>query len=114
MFRKLIDQAVPVSEDERRQCLHQLEPAKNRFFNMRIPGSLMSDDDIREGMFRSAASKDLQRSMEIREKAIEAFARYNAEESVKRAARARGRAPTVRVPSVSQATSKKKRCQGKH
>lgn len=112
MLRKMIDETVPISEDEWMQCLHHLEATKNTMFNrsgyspaqrqlgqnVRIPGSLMSDDDIDEAMFRSAASKDMQRSMEIREKAMEAFARYSAEESVKKASRARGRATCTLLP----------------
>ena len=112
MLRKMVDETVPISEDEWMQCLHHLEATKNRMFNrsgyspaqrqlgqnVRIPGSLMSDDDIDEAMFRSAASKDMQRSMEIREKAMEAFARYSAEESVKKASRARGRATCTLLP----------------
>ena len=112
IFEKLRDQVGPINEDEWMQCLHQVEATKNRMFhrsgfspaqrqlgqNVRIPGSLMSDDDIEAKMLRGAASTDVRRALEIRDAALEAFARHNTQEGMKKATRARGRTTNTFTP----------------
>ena len=49
-------------------------------------------------MLRGAASSDVQRALEIRDAALEAFARYNAHEGMKKATRARGRTTNTFTP----------------
>ena len=105
MLKRVVDQVSPTSYEEWVTCVYEVESAKNRMFNrsgfsptqrqigmnVRIPGSLASDDQFDVVTQRSTASSDLQRLMSIREAAQEAFLKHSTQEAVKRAEQARPR-----------------------
>ena len=105
MLKRVVDQVSPTSYDEWVTCVYEVESAKNRMFNrsgfspaqrqigmnVRIPGSLGSDDQYDAVTQRSTASSDIQRLMSVREAAQEAFLKHSIQEAVKRAEQGRPR-----------------------
>lgn len=105
MLKKVVEQIGPSNYDEWVTCVYEVESAKNRMFNrsgyspaqrqigmnVRIPGSMASDDPFDAVSQRSTASADIQRLLSIREAAQEAFVKHATQESIKRASRARPR-----------------------
>ena len=105
MLKKVVEQSGPSNYDEWVTCVYEVESAKNRMFNrsgfspaqrqigmnVRIPGSLSSDDPFDAVTQRSTASADIQKLLNIREAAQEAFIKHTTHESIKRAERGRPR-----------------------
>ena len=102
---KMLDQVGPVSYEEWVGCVYEVEAAKNRLFNrsgyspaqrqigmnVRIPGSLASDDPYDAALMRSSAGSEVQRMLQLRDAAMEAFLRHSSKEVIKRAEKARPR-----------------------
>ena len=59
--------------------------------NVRIPGSLGSDDPYDAALMRSTAGSEVQRMLQLRDAAMEAFLRHSSKEVVRRATKARPR-----------------------
>ena len=105
VLEKVVDQVVPTSAVEWRACIYAVEFAKNRLFNksgfspaqrqlgsnLRLPGSLTGEDEFDAVTQRSTASAEVQRRLQMKEVAMEAFLRHSATEAVRRASRARSR-----------------------
>ena len=93
VLSKLKDQMNPGDREEWVQCLNAVEAAKNRMFNrsgfspsqrqlgqnIRLPGSLMSDDRLEACLVCGGASNEMQRSLRIREVAMEEFVKSRKE-----------------------------------
>ena len=93
---QMLDQVGPITQEE---------AAKNRLFNrsgyspaqrqigmnVRIPGSLGSDDPYDAALMRSTAGSEVQRMLQLRDAAMEAFLRHSSKEVVRRATKARPR-----------------------
>lgn len=105
MLQKVLDQTSPTTREEWCSCVFEVEKAKNRLYNrsgyspaqrqigmnIRVPGSLTSDDPYDAVTMRSTATDDLQRLLEIREAALESFVKHTSEEVLRRASKARPR-----------------------
>eukprot|EP00435_Cladocopium_sp_Y103_P053328 s859_g17.t1 len=105
VLEKVLDQVGPVDVEEWKMCVYAVEQAKNRLFNksgfspaqrqlganIRMPGSLASEDPYDAALMRGTASQEMQRTLQIKETAMEAFIRHTTEESIRRAAKARSR-----------------------
>ncbi|CAK9017006.1 Copia protein [Durusdinium trenchii] len=105
IFVKLREDALPTSEDEWKQCIHVLEAAKNRMFNrsgfspaqrqlghnIRLPGSLGSDDPCDPALMLGAAGGGIQRLLEMRHLAMQAFIKHTTNVALQKATHARGR-----------------------
>ena len=100
-FIKAGNQVGLTTQAEWDECLRSVEAAKNRLFhpsgfspaqrqlgqNLRLPGSLASDDPFEVGLIQGSAG----RTLEIRQAALESFLRYSTEASAKKAAYGRSR-----------------------
>ena len=105
MLQRVLDQTSPTTREEWCSCIFEVEKAKNRLYNrsgyspaqrqigmnIRIPGSLSSDDPYDAVLMRSTATGDIQRLLEIRESAMESFIKHSSTEVIRRAGRARPR-----------------------
>ena len=105
VLSKVQDQLNPGDMEEWTQCLNAVEAAKNRLFNrsgfspaqrqigqnLRLPGSLMSDDKLEASLVCGGAPKEMQRSLRTKEAAMEEFIRFSSSESIKKAVRGRNR-----------------------
>ena len=105
MFLRVREQVTPDSREEWESVVHAVEAAKNRLYNrsgfspaqrqlgqnIRIPGSLGSDDPFEGTLIRDGAGKEVQRLIEMREAAMEAFIRQTTVDAIKRAGRAKTR-----------------------
>ena len=88
-----------------RLAVYAVEAAKNRLYNrsgfspaqrqlgcnLRLPGSLGSDDPCDPQLLVHSSSEDMRRSLQIRQSAMEAFLKQTATEVVQRSALARPR-----------------------
>lgn len=104
-FIKAGNQAGISSQAEWEECLRSVEAAKDRLFNrsgyspaqrqlgqnLRLPGSLGSDDPFEVGLIQGSANEEMARTLNIRQAALESFIRYSTEASVRKAAHARTR-----------------------
>ena len=105
VLEKVLQQVGPTDLEEWKMCIYAVEQAKNRLFNksgfspaqrqlganIRMPGSLSSEDQYDMALMRGSASQEMQRTLEIKEAAMEAFIRHTTTESIRRAAKARTR-----------------------
>ena len=110
VLEKVVDQVVPGSLSEWKSCVHAVEFAKNRLFNksgfspaqrqlgsnVRLPGSLTGEDVFDSSLVRDAGGEEVQRRLQMKEVAMEAFIKHSTEEGIRRASRARPRV-TMRV-----------------
>ena len=104
-FIKVMEEILPSSKDEWKTCVYAVEAAKNRLYNrsgfspaqrqlgcnLRLPGSLGSDDPCDPQLLVHCSSEDMRRSLQIRQSAMEAFLKQTATEVVQRSALARPR-----------------------
>ena len=104
-FIKVMEEILPSSKDEWKTCVYAVEAAKNRLYNrsgfspaqrqlgcnLRLPGSLGSDDPCDPQLLVHSSSEDMRRSLQIRQSAMEAFLKQTATEVVQRSALARPR-----------------------
>ncbi|CAL1154344.1 unnamed protein product [Cladocopium goreaui] len=107
IFDKVKEDVVPASDLEWRQCIHAVEAAKNRLFNrsgfspaqrqfgynMRLPASLGSDDEFDPAIVLNSAGMEMQRLLEIKHKAMEAFIKQTTSRAVAKAQLAKHRVP---------------------
>ena len=105
VLEKVLQQVGPSDLEEWKMCLCAVEQAKNRLFNksgfspaqrqlganLRMPGSLASEDEYDASLMRGTAAQEMQRTLQIKEAAMEAFIRHTSAESIRRAAKARAR-----------------------
>ena len=105
VFIKLRETILPTNDSEWRMCVHSVEAAKNRLFNrsgfspaqrqfgynMRLPGSLGSDDVYAPELLIQSTSDDMRRTMEIRNSAMQEYLKHVTSRAVARARLARGR-----------------------
>ena len=105
LFERVREEVCPTDLGEWSTALRETEAAKNRLYhrsgftpaprhlgqNPRLPGSLMSDDFLDPELVEASASEEMQRTLEIRQIAAEAFVKVKAKEACDRAARARSR-----------------------
>ena len=105
MYLKMRDQVRPDNRKEWETMIYAVEQAKNRLYNrsgfspaqrqigqnIRIPGSLASDDPFEPSLVRQGASSEVHKLMTIRELAMEAFLKQTTADALKRAQRAKGR-----------------------
>eukprot|EP00913_Durusdinium_trenchii_P032934 g30831.t1 len=103
VFIKLRESMLPTNDSEWRMCVHAVEAAKNRLYNrpgfspaqrqfgynMRLPGSLGSDD-VYELLIHSSTD-DMRRVMEIRNTAMQEYLKHVTCRAVAKAQLARGR-----------------------
>ena len=104
MFLRVREQVNPDSRQEWESVVHAVEQAKNRLYNrsgfspaqrqlgqnIRIPGSLGSDDPFESTLVRQGAGAEVQRLLQMREAAMEAFIMATVD-AVRRAARSKTR-----------------------
>ena len=104
-FIKAGNQVGLTSQSEWDECLRSVEAAKNRLFhrsgfspaqrqlgqNLRLPGSLGSDDPFEVGLIQGSAGEEMARTLEIRQAAMESFLRFTTDTNVKKAAYGRSR-----------------------
>ena len=105
MFLKMREEMRPDSRQEWETMIHATEGAKNRLYNrsgyspaqrqigqnIRIPGSLGSDDPFDAGLVCQGAGGEVQRMLRMREVAMEAFIKQTTMDALKRASRGRPR-----------------------
>eukprot|EP00435_Cladocopium_sp_Y103_P001618 s5475_g1.t1 len=105
MFLRVRDQVTPDSREEWEALVYAVEAAKNRLYNrsgfspaqrqlgqnIRIPGSLGSDDPFEGTLIRDGAGSEVQKLLQMREAAMEAFIRQTTADAVKRAEKAKTR-----------------------
>lgn len=105
IFQKVREEMLPTTEREWKECLHAVEAAKNRLFNrsgfspaqrqlgynLRIPGSLTSDDVYDPQLLHASAGAEMSRTMQIRQSAMENFIRHTTQRALSRAENARAR-----------------------
>ena len=105
MYLRMRDQVRPDNRREWETMIYAVEQAKNRLYNrsgfspaqrqigqnIRIPGSLASDDPFEPSLVRHGATGEVQKLMAIRELAMEAFVKQTTVDASKRAQRAKGR-----------------------
>ena len=105
MFLRVRDQVAPDTREEWESLVHAVEAAKNRLYNrsgfspaqrqigqnIRIPGSLGSDDPFDSTLIRHGAGSEVQKLIAMREAAMEAFVKQTTADAVKRAERAKTR-----------------------
>ena len=115
VFMKLRESALPTCEGEWKMCIYAVEAAKNRLFNrsgfspaqrqfgynMRLPGSLGSDDVYSPELLVQSSSDDMKRTLEIRSMAMQEFIKHTTSTAVAKARRARGRGtPDFKVGDI--------------
>ena len=107
VFTKVREEVLPVNDSEWKMCIHSVEAAKNRMFNrsgfspaqrqfgynLRLPGSLGSDDVYDPALVIQASSSSMQRCLEIRQCAMQAFIKHTTSNAIARSQLARGRVP---------------------
>ena len=107
VFVKVREDILPVNESEWKMCIHSVEAAKNRLFNksgfspaqrqfgynMRLPGNLGSDDVYDPALVVQSTSSSLQRCLEIRHQAMQAFIKHTSSNALAKAQLARSRVP---------------------
>ena len=106
VFHKVREEMLPTTEEEWLICLREVESSKNRMFNtgqvspqlsvrsgynVRLPGSMMSEDPYDPEMLILGSSAEMRRKLDIRQKAMEVFVKQNTQEAIARAALARKR-----------------------
>ena len=105
VFLKLREEDPPSNLEEWKACIYAVEAAKNRMYhksgfspaqrqlgeNVRLPGTLGSDDVYDPALLVAGAGEQVRRILEMRRKAMEAFVRCSAEEAISRASKARPR-----------------------
>ncbi|CAJ1337053.1 unnamed protein product, partial [Effrenium voratum] len=105
VFLKLREEDPPSNLEEWKACIFAVEAAKNRMYhksgfspaqrqlgeNVRLPGTLGSDDVYDPALLVAGAGEQVRRILEMRRKAMEAFVRCSAEEAISRASKARPR-----------------------
>eukprot|EP00435_Cladocopium_sp_Y103_P014026 s22_g3.t1 len=96
----LVEETSPTTQEEWRTCVHAVEAAKNRLYNrsgyspgcnIRLPGSLGSDDPYDPQLIAHSAGDEVRRMLQIRYTAMEAFLKQTAREVVQRSELARSR-----------------------
>ena len=105
-LEKVLEQVGPVDLlEEWKMCIYAVEQSKNRLFNksgfspaqrqlganLRMPGSLSSEDPYDAVLMRGTASQEMQRTLQIKEAAMEAFIKHTTADSISRASKARAR-----------------------
>ena len=109
---KTLEQVSPRDDEEWEECVHATQAAKNRLFNrsgfspaqrhlgsnVRIPGSLASDDRMEASLISGAAGEEVRRTLSIKQAAMEAFIKQTANEEVQRAVHARNRVSKTFLP----------------
>ena len=112
IFIKTGNQVGIASAMDWEECLRSVEAAKNRLFNrsgyspaqrqlgqnLRLPGTLGSDDPFEVGLIQGGANEEMSRTLEIRQAALEAFVRYTTEASLRKASQAKSRGTRTFVP----------------
>lgn len=108
-------------------CIYAVEAAKNRLFNrsgfspaqrqfgynMRLPGSLGSNDVYSPELLVQSSSDDMRRTLEIRSLTMQEFIKHTTSTPVARARRARGRGtPTSKSETSSMSTESRSRGRG--
>ena len=107
IFMKVREDILPVDEGEWKMCIHSVEAAKNRLFNrsgfspaqrqfgynLRLPGSLGSDDVYDPALVVHSTSSSMQRCLEIRHSAMQAFIKHTTNNAIVKAQAARSRVP---------------------
>jgi len=105
MFLRVREQVTPDSREEWEAVVHSVEAAKNRLYNrsgfspaqrqlgqnIRIPGSLGSDDPFDSTLIRNGAGSEVMKLIQMREAAMEAFIRQTTTDAIKRAEKAKTR-----------------------
>ena len=105
MYLRMRDQVRPDNRREWETMIYAVEQAKNRLYNrsgfspaqrqigqnIRIPGSLSSDDPFEPSLVRQGASGEVHKLMAIRELAMEAFLKQTTMDAIKRAQGAKSR-----------------------
>eukprot|EP00435_Cladocopium_sp_Y103_P009169 s1995_g2.t1 len=106
VFTKIREDVIPTTWAEWKLCIYAVEAAKNRMYNrsgfspaqrqlgynLRLPGSLGSDDVYDPAMMVQSTSGDMQRLLEIRHAAMQAFIKHTTNVSQP----FRGKAPRFR------------------
>ena len=109
---KILEQVSPRDDKEWEECVHATQAAKNRLFNrsgfspaqrhlgsnVRIPGSLASDDRMEASLISGAASEEVRRTLAIKQAAMEAFIKQTANEEIQRAVHAWNRVSKTFLP----------------
>ena len=105
IFAKVREEMSPSGFDEWAACVYAVEAAKNRLFNrsgfspaqrqlganIRLPGALATDDPLDPKLVVNAAGESMNRTLAMRQSAMEAFLRCTSKEAVMRAKSARNR-----------------------
>ena len=105
VFLKFREEDPPSNLEEWKACIFAVEAAKNRMYhksgyspaqrqlgeNVRLPGTLGSDDVYDPALLVAGAGEQVRRILEMRRTAMEAFIRCSAEEAISRASKARPR-----------------------
>lgn len=105
IFAKVREEMSPSGFDEWAACVYAVEAAKNRLFNrsgfspaqrqlganIRLPGALATDDPLDPKLVINAAGESMNRTLAMRQSAMEAFLRCTSKEAVMRAKSARNR-----------------------
>eukprot|EP00435_Cladocopium_sp_Y103_P076209 s11_g81.t1 len=105
MFLRVREQLSPDTREDWESAVHAVEAAKNRLYNrsgfspaqrqigqnIRIPGSLGSDDPFESSLIRHGAGEEVQRLIAMREAAMEAFIKQTTADAICRASKAKGR-----------------------
>ena len=105
LFVKVREELMPTDWSDWKMCIHAVEAAKNRLtnrsgfspaqrqigFNLRLPGSLGSDDVYDPSLLAGTATGEVARTLQARQAAMEAFVKHVHEEALSRARRARSR-----------------------
>ena len=108
VFIKIREDVLPTTWAEWKLCIYAVEAAKNRMYNrsgfspaqrqlgynLRLPGSLGSDDVYDPATMVQSTSGDMQRLLEIRHAAMQAFIKHTTSIAVAKAAKARSRTTT--------------------
>ena len=108
VFIKIREDVIPTTWAEWKLCIYAVEAAKNCMYNrsgfspaqrqlgynLRLPGSLGSDDVYDPVTMVQSTSGDMQRLLEIRHAAMQAFIKHTTSIAVAKAAKARSRTHT--------------------
>ena len=105
VFTKLREEILPTTWAEWKLCIHAVEAAKNRMYNksgfspaqrqigynLRLPGNLGSEDAYDPVLVVQSTSSDMQRLLDIKHKAMEAFIKHTSNTAIHKASKARTR-----------------------
>ena len=105
LLAKARSEVVITTRPELKQLMVEVEQAKNRYLNRsgfspvqrqigqwpRVPGSLLSDEQLDPSLLDGVRTDDIERLHEMRRVAHKAFVDFNSQQVLKRAVRARSR-----------------------